>query len=433
MLVCDDEALTALHVGIVLSRVGCQVLDRAASGPEAVAAALRERPDAILMDVHMPGGSGIAAVRHIMELAPTAVVMLTAHGDPETVRQALAAGASGYLVKPFRDDQLLPALTVAIARFQQVRAGQAASQHASQLEDALSREREIARTLAHSFRSTAPDLTELEVGTCYEPASRPDLAGGDFFDFIPLGPERMGVVIGDVCGKGLEAAALTGACRQMLRAYALDEPEPAGVIERLNRAMCHYTTEECSFVTLLYGVLDLGSFAFTYTNAGHPSPLLCEPSHKACRLLEPTGGLLGAVPEWQWKQRTVHVPPGGAIALFTDGVIEARKGPRMLGMRGVHAVVRRMLASNATAMASAIRARALQYGGGHLDDDLAVVVLRRPPAGAPATTLGEAEVSGTGLAEAPTSAPARLIAASALHWAETAGNGSNRAAAREAT
>src|SRR5688572_10709948 len=97
VLICEDEGLTALRLQTTLKNLGYEVVGEARDGEEAVAAAERLQPDAILMDVRMPRLDGIAATERIMNSRPTAIVMITAYSERELVDAALAAGASGYL------------------------------------------------------------------------------------------------------------------------------------------------------------------------------------------------------------------------------------------------------------------------------------------------------------------------------------------------
>lgn len=117
MLICEDEGLTALRLQTSIAKLGYEVAGEARDGEEAVAAAARLKPDAILMDIRMPKLDGIAATEQIMQARPTAIVMITAYNERELVDAALRAGASGYLVKPVSDEQIEPALKVALSRF----------------------------------------------------------------------------------------------------------------------------------------------------------------------------------------------------------------------------------------------------------------------------------------------------------------------------
>lgn len=120
VLICEDEGLTALRLRNTLTRLGYRVVGEARDGEEAVQMAARLEPNAILMDIQMPGLDGISATETIMQRRPTAIVMLTAYSERELVEAALRAGASGYLVKPVSDDQIEPALEVALNRFSEL-------------------------------------------------------------------------------------------------------------------------------------------------------------------------------------------------------------------------------------------------------------------------------------------------------------------------
>jgi AmiR/NasT family two-component response regulator len=121
VLICEDEGLTALRLRKALSGLGYEVVAEAKNGEEAVALAERLQPDAILMDIRMPKLDGVAATERIMQARPTAIVMVTAYSERELVDAALSAGASGYLVKPVSDEQIEPALRVALSRFAALR------------------------------------------------------------------------------------------------------------------------------------------------------------------------------------------------------------------------------------------------------------------------------------------------------------------------
>lgn len=395
ILVCEGEAPTVQRLRKALARLGWVPVGWARTGEQAVELAEQLRPDVILMDVHLPDVSGIEAVERIMQSVPTAIVMLTAGRDEGSIGRALSAGASGFLVKPLRDEQLLPTISVARARFaaleaerQQARAQAEAAarrieadlQRVTELQDELSRERELARRLAESFFCTTPEVPGIRIETCYEPASRTELIGGDYYDLLQISPERLGVVIADVCGKGLPAAALTAVIRHTLRAYALEDPDPERVLPRLNRALCRHTTDECAFVTLFYGVVDLNTFELTYANAGHPEPVVCSAGGETVRRLEATDGMLGFIPEWEWPAHRDQIPSGGALVLYTDGVAEARRGRELMGTEGVMLALQELLREGAESLAEGLRERAHAFAGGEIRDDLTIVVLRRTEA-----------------------------------------------------
>src|SRR5256714_7298555 len=120
ILVAEDETIIRLDLKDLLERAGFEVCAEAKDGQEAVELARREQPDLAVLDVKMPRLDGIEAARRILDERPIPIVMLTAYGQDELVSRALEAGVFGYLVKPFRDQDLLPAIRTARARHEEL-------------------------------------------------------------------------------------------------------------------------------------------------------------------------------------------------------------------------------------------------------------------------------------------------------------------------
>ena len=268
----------------------------------------------------------------------------------------------------------------------------------------IQEERLTLTTLAESFLTRPPQRPDVQLASQYEPASVVAQVGGDYFDFIEYGDHQIGIVIGDVCGKERAAAIYVAMAKYMLRAYALQDPSPQQVITRLNRALYNQMSEECMFITMVYGIIDLKAGTFTYTNAGHPAPILYQPvTRRTLELkpglqehevssdggeadasettprpssLTPTDGMVGAIAEMEFTETTVSLEPGSVLSLFTDGVTEARTDHEMLESTGVQEVIREMAAESADAIATGIYDRALQFSGGMLRDDVAIVVVK---------------------------------------------------------
>ncbi|MFJ4913059.1 PP2C family protein-serine/threonine phosphatase [Streptomyces sp. NPDC088726] len=147
--------------------------------------------------------------------------------------------------------------------------------------------------------------------------------GGDFYDAVPGARGGVTLLIGDVCGRGAEAAALTGLARHTLRALFEDGSTPEHALERLNQALVRESTSR--FVTALVAVLvpDGEGFRVRYWSAGHPAPLLRRADGTVAELVA-HGDLLGVLPDIEYGSGSVHLKPGDALVMFTDGVTEAR-------------------------------------------------------------------------------------------------------------
>ena len=142
ILVAEDETIIRLDLRKTLEAAGFQVCGEARDGEEAVALAASERPDVAILDVKMPKLDGIEAARRILAERPIPIVMLTAYGQDELVSRAVEAGVFGYLVKPFRDSDLLPAIRAARARHDEL---QALREEAESLTEALATRKVVER------------------------------------------------------------------------------------------------------------------------------------------------------------------------------------------------------------------------------------------------------------------------------------------------
>ncbi|MBV8066143.1 MAG: response regulator [Actinobacteria bacterium] len=142
ILVAEDETIIRLDLKEMLERAGFEVVAEARDGDEAVSLARSEQPDLAIMDVKMPKADGIEAARRILDERPIPIVMLTAYGQEELVSRAVEAGVFGYLVKPFREQDLLPAIAAARARHEEL---QAVREEAESLAEALAARKVIER------------------------------------------------------------------------------------------------------------------------------------------------------------------------------------------------------------------------------------------------------------------------------------------------
>jgi serine phosphatase RsbU (regulator of sigma subunit) len=229
-----------------------------------------------------------------------------------------------------------------------------------------------AAVLPASF-PTAPGL---DAAALYRSASEVAQVGGDFYDLFALEGGRVAAVIGDVCGKGVAAARHTVRLRYELRTLLEEGRPPGRVLAAFNRRLREeFVTDE--YATLLVLVADPATGAVSWSSAGHPPPLL---TGAGPRTLAFAGSLpVGLFPDGTYRTARFTLPPGGCIVLYTDGVVEARNPERQeFGAEGLEAAVP-VVAASAAAVAEDILKRVLSHSGGHLDDDAAVLVLRREP------------------------------------------------------
>jgi PAS domain S-box-containing protein len=187
----------------------------------------------------------------------------------------------------------------------------------------LYRERaHVAQTLQASLLpERLPDVPGIVFAARFEPHGAATEVGGDFYDVFELDEERWAVVIGDVCGKGAEAAALTALARYTLRAAAPLAPVEA--LRHLNQAILRQR-DDLRFITMVYAELDLrgGRVRVSMANGGHPPPLLLRPSGSG-EIVSCRGTLIGVTPDPDLEECVVELEAGDVLALYTDGVTEA--------------------------------------------------------------------------------------------------------------
>jgi sigma-B regulation protein RsbU (phosphoserine phosphatase) len=203
-----------------------------------------------------------------------------------------------------------------------------------------------------------------------------DLVGGDYYDFIRIAENQLGVVVGDVSGKGLAAALIMASFRASLIAEIRNNYAIRTIISKVNRLLWE-SVEADRFVTAIYGVLDIESRRFTYVNAGHNPAFLCRTGSDAFESLEATGPLLGTFGTATYKERMTEVRPGDIVVLYTDGVTEAMSATNdFFGEERLQDVIRKSRGGSAAEILRAIRSEVAAFQGGGLVDDMTIVVMK---------------------------------------------------------
>ena len=202
------------------------------------------------------------------------------------------------------------------------RAAEQALAAAAAEREAAERERRIADELQHSLLpATTFDLDHLEVAAVDQPGVAGTQVGGDWYDVIEVGAGRTALVIGDVMGRGVRAAAVMGQLRAAVRAYARLDLTPADVLEFLDGVVRELG--EVQIVTCIYAVYDPHDRTLVDANAGHLPPLLAAEGDGVRRLTGPGGPPLGAGP-LRLEEEQLTLPVGSRLALYTDGLVERR-------------------------------------------------------------------------------------------------------------
>ncbi|MFF9431992.1 SpoIIE family protein phosphatase [Streptomyces sp. NPDC014746] len=222
-----------------------------------------------------------------------------------------------------------------------------------------------------------PTVPGVEVDVIYRAAGEGNEVGGDFYDVFPIRDDVYGFAIGDVCGTGPEAAAVTGLARHALRLLAREGFGGPAVLERLNAAILDEGARS-RFLTLLYGEMRPqpdGSAILKVVCAGHPLPLRLRPDGTVEPAAEPQP-LLGVMEDLELYEQTVTLDPGDVLLCVTDGVTERREGTRMLGDDGLAEVLRTCTGLTAGAVASRVLRAVERFAQAPASDDMAILAMR---------------------------------------------------------
>ena len=242
----------------------------------------------------------------------------------------------------------------------------------------------IADTLQESpLPSKLPRIPGVDAAVEFRPAGEPHVVGGDFYDVFQGDDGAWAVVVGDVCGKGASAAAVTGLARYTLRAAAVKEPRPSRVLELLNDAMLRQRAphEFCSVAFVRLEANGPGAARAILSSGGHPLPLVL----RAAGRVEPVGShgtLLGVVDDPSLSDATVDLHPGDALVLYTDGLTDAHAPERIVTPAELASVLTECAGRPPQEIAREVARALLGNGKAQPRDDIALLVLGLPPVAA---------------------------------------------------
>ncbi|NJN66136.1 MAG: PP2C family protein-serine/threonine phosphatase [Chloroflexaceae bacterium] len=343
---------------------------------------LRTQPfDLILLDVMMPEMNGyqvLEELKHHGSLRHIPVIMISALDDIDSVVRCIELGAEDYLYKPF-NPVLLKARVSASLEKKWLR-----DQEQAYLQ-AVKRELELGRRIQADFLPGAlPRLPGWEIDAVFQPARE---VAGDFYDVFVLPGDTIGLVIADVCDKGVGAALFMALCRSLIRSFAeqvtTDATDALDAVRMTNNYIARHHHNHRSrmhmFATLFFGVLNPSTGVLSYINAGHEPPVLLGASGVK-QLLEPTGPAVGFMAESVFERTQTSIEPGEMVFAYTDGITEAR-GPKgdFFGEELLMDLLNRPASS-----AAALMERVQEQVGRHIadstpSDDITMLAVRRRP------------------------------------------------------
>lgn len=203
--------------------------------------------------------------------------------------------------------------------YQELQAAQAVMIEKEKLEHELQIAAEIQRGV---LPESLPEQSLLDFGALMIPARA---VGGDFYDIIPLDQDRIGIVVGDVCDKGMPAALFMALTYSSLRTEALRQDDPGNTLRAVNEHLLQINRSNM-FVTLLYGILDCRTCQFTYARAGHPEPLLLDGDSQPVNVPSRLGQPLGLFEHSLIDQERITIPAQGTMLVYSDGLSETIEG-----------------------------------------------------------------------------------------------------------
>ncbi|MCL5104267.1 MAG: SpoIIE family protein phosphatase [Armatimonadetes bacterium] len=243
---------------------------------------------------------------------------------------------------------------------------------------------EVARQLLvedHSMLQRAllpgePHITSgYQLATRFVPGAIGKQVGGDFYDVFETEDGKTAILIGDVSGKGVESASMAAATRSTVRAFAYDLGDPAQALNHTNVVISKGPTYE-HFATAFLAVLDPAMGRFTYSSAGHP-PAMVRRAGGSVDLLDNGSFPIGITGDVEYTLHESHLADGDQLVVYTDGISEARKGQILFDMEGIQETLVKCRNRSPDDTLEALFAAALDFSGGHLADDAAVVIIER--------------------------------------------------------
>lgn len=339
--------------------------------------------DLVLLDYHLPDTSGDVLCREIRAWEHTRqlpIVMLTGSERSETELETLRSGADDYVSKSTAIEVVLTRLN---SLLQKARAR-------TELSTRYERERRVAQVLQESMLSAPPDnaFPGMSFQVVYESAWEEAHIGGDFYDLRALGNGWVALVVGDVTGKGLEAATFTAEVRYALRAVLYQQLDPGLALEKVNDFLADSSERNPwsnrAFVAVSLALYNTETGEARIATGGIEPPLLLHREEDgtvtATEVTGSRGPLLGAMGGLPFETKSLSLEPNDVLMLFTDGITEARqRRGEMLGYERMAEIARVTYERDASteSVVNAVQSEAKRISGEQLLDDICILAMQR--------------------------------------------------------
>ena len=253
----------------------------------------------------------------------------------------------------------------------------------------------ISQALQSGMKNELQQVEGISAEGIYSSATADAFVGGDFYSMIKLPGRRACIIMGDVSGKGIEAASISSAVKTALSAYAWEGRTPARMVATLNEFLLGFSRVE-TFATLFVGIVDLATSSLTYCSAGHPPAILVSAESGDAELLDVQSGVVGAFHDMEYKNGTVRLHEGDILLLYTDGTTEARSPEgAFFGETGLRDMIMNEVPQGFDGLLNRFLSTLDRYTGRRLDDDVAMVSLRFDELG----STGSGALGGAGSGE----------------------------------
>ena len=234
----------------------------------------------------------------------------------------------------------------------------------------------ISQALQSGMKNDLQQVEGISAEGIYSSATADAFVGGDFYSMIKLPGRRACIIMGDVSGKGIEAASISSAVKTALSAYAWEGRTPARMVATLNEFLLGFSRVE-TFATLFVGIVDLTTSSLTYCSAGHPPAILVSAQSGEAELLDVQSGVVGAFHDMEYKNGTIRLHEGDILLLYTDGTTEARSPEgAFFGETGLRDMIMNEVPRGFDGLLNRFLSTLDRYTGRRLDDDVAMVALR---------------------------------------------------------
>ena len=383
ILAVDDDIDILELIQMSLTAEGFDVIT-ASDGMSGLEKARAYSPDLILLDLMMPVMDGFEVIDKLKvddQTRTIPVIMLTARAQTHERVQGLHAGADDYVTKPFDLDELTARIEAVLGRTLPAKyinplistmgdwfTEEGVEQLASHLETAAVIQQNL-------IPKKAPNLPGFDIAGFLRSSMT---VSGDFYDFIPLDNDRLGIAIADVRGKGIPAALLMVMIRTTLRLICREETSPAAALKRINDLLA-IDTDPDLFATMVYAILDSAAKTFTYSSAGHCYPLHLKNGGTVIDELKAGGMILGTFDHATFESETIPLAPGDELLLYTDGVTEAERksDETFYGEERLAKIFQLNSDQPADMFCQTIEAALFDFSGtDHRDDDVTLVVIK---------------------------------------------------------